>query len=251
MLDYDQLAAGYARHRAVNPEVLKSLISGANLDATSRVLEVGCGTGNYIGSIRQATRAECWGIEPSAKMLAAAIEHHPELTLESGSAESIPFSKDTFDLVCSVDVIHHVDDYTAYFREARRVLKQGGFLCTVTDSDDVIRRRRPLSNYFPETIAVELARYPSIDHLTDQMERVGFTDIRTEHVEFSYMLDDIQPYRDKAFSCLHLISTDAFRGGINRMRADQEQSAIDSLSLYTLLWGQDSSPVSCRSEGTP
>ncbi len=238
MLDYDQLAADYARHRAINPKVLQSLISGGKLNAASRVLEVGCGTGNYVGAIRTATDAECWGTEPSTRMLTASIERHPALTLEPGSAEAIPFANDTFDFVYSVDVIHHIDDYAAYFSEARRVLKQVGLLCTVTDSEDAIRRRRPLSKYFPETIAVELARYPSIDHLTDRMEQAGFTDISTEQVEFSYALDDIQPYQDRAFSCLHLISAEAFRDGINRMSVDHKRSALDGLSLYTLLWGR-------------
>ena len=80
MLDYDQLAADYARHRAINPEVLKSLITASNLGATSRVLEVGCGTGNYIGAIQQAIGADCWGAEPSTNMLAAASEQYPELS---------------------------------------------------------------------------------------------------------------------------------------------------------------------------
>jgi len=240
MLDYDQLAADYARHRTVNPEVLKSLISTSNLGATSCVLEVGCGTGNYIGAIRQVTGADCQGTEPSANMLATASERHPELTVELGSAEAIPFSDDFYDLVYTVDVIHHVGDHAAYFQEARRVLKPGGLICTVTDSKELIHRRRPLSNYFPETVAVELGRYPAISHLTNLMVRSGFADIKANDVEFDYLLDDIQPYEDKAFSCLHLISDDAFARGLARMQTDQAREPISALSLYTLLWGRRS-----------
>ena len=90
MFDYNRLAADYARHRAVNPEVLAALIDGANINAASCVLEVGCGTGNYIGAIRQATGAECWGIDPSVDMLTTAADRHPDLIVDLGSAEEIP-----------------------------------------------------------------------------------------------------------------------------------------------------------------
>ncbi len=137
-----------------------------------------------------------------------------------------------------MDVIHHVDDLPAAFGEAKRVLKPGGLICTVTDSIDVIRRRRPLSNYFPETVAVEEARYPAIAYLADLMEQTGFIDIETQEVAFGYWLDDIQPYQDKAFSCLHLIPDEAFGNGIERLQTDLERGPISALSLYTLLWGR-------------
>lgn len=238
MLDYNRLAADYARHRAVNPKVLAALIDGAEIGSSSRVLEIGCGTGNYIGAIHRATGAECWGIDPSMEMLSTAADRHPDLIVEIGSTEEIPFAAEAFDFVYSVDVIHHVDDLPAAFREAKRVLKPGGLICTVTDSIDVIRRRRPLSNYFPETIAVEEARYPAIAYLADRMEQTGFVNIETQEVAFGYWLHDIQPYQDKAFSCLHLIPDEAFGHGIERLQTDLALGPISALSLYTLLWGR-------------
>ena len=238
MLDYNRLAADYARHRAVNPKVLAALIDGAEIGSSSRVLEIGCGTGNYIGAIRQATGAECWGIDPSVEMLATASDRHPDLIVDIGSAEEIPLATGQFDLVYSVDVIHHVDDLPAAFGEAKRALKPGGLICTVTDSIDAIRRRRPLSNYFPETVAVEEARYPAIAYLADLMEQTGFINIETQEVAFGYSLANIQPYQDKAFSCLHLIPHEAFDRGIARMQTDLAHGQISALSLYTLIWGR-------------
>ena len=59
-----------------------------------------------------------------------------------------------------MDVIHHVVDRAAYYREAYRVLKPGGQVCTVTDSPWIIRHRQPLSEYFPETMPVETGPLP-------------------------------------------------------------------------------------------
>ena len=56
------------------------------------------------------------------------------------------------------------------------MLKQRGKICTVTDTDEIIRNRMPMSVYFPETIEIELQRYPSITALRTMMADAGFTD---------------------------------------------------------------------------
>ena len=106
----------------------------------------------------------------------------------------------------STDVIHHVRDRDAYFREASRVLRPGGRIVTVTDSHDDIRQRRPLSSHFPETVAIEYRRYPSVTILLREMAAAGFEEPVVTGVSRSYNLTDIQPYRDRAFSSLHLIA---------------------------------------------
>lgn len=235
-MNYNSLASDYASQRAPNPLVLQHLVNGAKLASDSGVLEVGCGTGNYIGAIRQATGAGCWGIDPSAAMLATAAERHSDIAFAGSAAEQLDYEDRFFDLVYSVDVIHHVYDHTAFFRGARRIVRPGGRFCTVTDSAADIRGRRPLSNYFPETIEVELARYPGIDHLIELMGKAGFSQIEVEAVEFAYPLADIQSYRDKAFSCLHLISENAFARGMRRLEKDMEEGPGACVSRYTLLW---------------
>ncbi len=136
-----------------------------------------------------------------------------------------------------MDVIHHLGDRLAYFREAYRVLRADGKACTVTDSEWIIRHRQPLAVYFPETVEIELGRYPRIAELRDIMERVGFGEMTESTVEFAYPLTDIQAYRDKAFSALLLIPEAAFQRGIERMEQDLRTGRIQCVSRYLLLWG--------------
>jgi hypothetical protein len=117
------------------------------------------------------------------------------------------------------------------------VLAPGGRNCTATDSEDDILRRRPLSSHFPETIPHELDRYPSIGTLRAGMAAAGFGEIHTTHVELEYELSDLQPYRDRAYSSLHLISGEAVERGIARLESELESGPVPALSLYTLVWG--------------
>jgi ubiquinone/menaquinone biosynthesis C-methylase UbiE len=237
MIDYDKIASEYAEHREVHPEVLKHLIVDGRISASSRILDVGCGTGNYVTTLWDITGATSWGIDPSEEMLNLAKKRVEAVEFYVGHSGDFPFEREALDLVFSVDVVHHIGNRRAYFAEATRVLKPNGLLCTVTDSEGIIRRRSPLSVYFPESVAIELDRYPRISVLGKEMESAGFTEIRSELVEFPYELNNIQAYRDKAFSALHLISEKEFQRGIERMEHDLKSGPIVCNSRYVLLWG--------------
>jgi ubiquinone/menaquinone biosynthesis C-methylase UbiE len=170
-LDYDRFASAYGPNRRTHPGVLAALVTTGQLGAASRVLEVGCGTGNYVAALADEVGCAVAGLDPSPAMLRQAAERAPWIPLHEGRAETLPFADGAFDLIFSVDVIHHVEDRLAFFREAFRVLAPGGSLCTATDSEDDIRRRVPLSSHFPETVAVELRRYPAIATLERRWRR--------------------------------------------------------------------------------
>jgi len=237
MIDYGQIALEYARHRQVHPEVLSTLLGESGIDGQSTVLEVGCGTGNYILAVESAVGCPTWGIDPSAEMLAQAGAKPGKVAFSVGRAEQLPFPAECFALLFSVDVIHHLEDIRVYFQEVRRALKRGGPVCTVTDSEWIIRHREPLAVYFPETVSADLSRYPPLKELWDAMAEAGLGRITEQTVELPYLLADPQPYRDRAFSSLHLIGEEAWRRGLQKMERHLQAGPIRCVSHYVLLWG--------------
>jgi SAM-dependent methyltransferase len=237
-IDYAALADDYARHRSVHPEVLWRLVDG--LDPAARVLEVGCGTGNYVREIQRLVGCECTGIDPSTQMLDKLRARGGQVRVLECAAERLGLASDTFDLAFSVDVVHHIGDRMSAFREAFRVLRAGGRICSVTDSEWIIRHREPLSRYFPETVDVDLERYPTIEAMRLEMTSAGFESIREELVEHDYDLHEPDAYQNKAFSSLVLLEQEVFQRGLARLEADLRRGPVRCNSRYLLLWGSKS-----------
>lgn len=97
------------------------------LPAGAKILDVGCGTGNYLVRFRELGFAP-QGVEPAAGMIEAAKRLDPSLTITHGVATSLPFPDNSFDLVTSIEVLRylHLQDIRVAFREMFRVLRPGG-----------------------------------------------------------------------------------------------------------------------------
>ena len=92
---------------------------------TSRVLDIGCGTGTMLTYLARYGDAE--GIDMDAEAIQYC--HERGLTrVKQAKADLLPFADDTFELVTALDVIEHIDDDRAALSEALRVLQPGGTL---------------------------------------------------------------------------------------------------------------------------
>ena len=202
------------------------------------MLEVGCGTGNYIRALAARFGCTPFGLDPSQGMLDHARSQSDGVAWVQGRAEQLGFTQDSFDLIFSVDAIHHLADKVAFYDEAIRMLRPGGLVYTVTDSQEIIRRCELLSGYFPETVKVELARCPRLGQMEVWMTEAGFSDFAVRTVEESHTADCAQPFRDKAYSSLHLIPESAWPAGLERLERDLARRPIRGMSRYACVSGR-------------
>gem|GEM_PF-353830 len=244
-IDYETLAATYARYRAASPHVLGYLQDVAKpYGHGARLLDVGCGTGDFVAALGEALApagAVVCGFDRSEAMIGEARRKHPDVPLSRGEAEQTwPFAASSFDVVYSVNVIHYLRDLelVAYFGEAQRVLRPGGTIVTVTDSEEDIANRT-MTKYFPETVPHEQARYHPVSRLQAAMRTVGFLEQRVGHTRREGVMQtaDLDSYRNRIFSSLRLISDEEFARGLARLKADYAAGRRDLVELYTYVCG--------------
>jgi SAM-dependent methyltransferase len=90
-----------------------------------RVLDIGCGTGNFVASI--AGVDERWGVEPSGASDVAA----GRLTrVFQGRFEDVEsdLPQEYFDVIICNDVIEHMEDHAKFLRDVQKYLVPGGAL---------------------------------------------------------------------------------------------------------------------------
>ena len=93
-----------------------------------RVLDVGCGNGSLISSIRQKGNIEAYGIDISPNMIDECRNRYDGINFDVSSGEKLGFDDGYFDMVTICCVLHHLNDPKKFFAEARRVLKHNGVL---------------------------------------------------------------------------------------------------------------------------
>ncbi len=105
-----------------------------------RVLDVGCGTGVYVPYYRARGAGRVVGVDLSPEMLAQARARFPDTAFCQGRAEALPFPAMTFDVVFANHVLFFVEDIPQALREARRVLRPGGWFVAATNAAKALDR---------------------------------------------------------------------------------------------------------------
>lgn len=176
-----------------------------------RVIDIGCGGGIYTKELALMGAANVIGLDFSKEILQAAKENcssFPNISFIHSDAHNIPFPDETFDIVISRAVIHHLQDIPTFLSEASRILKKDGMLilqdrtiedCIIPGSPEHIRGY--FFSVFPKLIETETNRRPkttTIQHLLQKHSLQAFPiqtqwEVRKIHDSVEALLQDLSP----------------------------------------------------------
>jgi SAM-dependent methyltransferase len=130
---FDAAASDYARYRSGYPdEVVDDVVTSSRLHAGSRVLEIGCGTGQLSVPLAQQV-GELVAVELGPNLAAAAgrnLAVFPGARVEVSGFEEWLLPTERFDAVVSASAFHWIDPSVRLSKSAR-ALKPGGVLTIV------------------------------------------------------------------------------------------------------------------------
>lgn len=102
-----------------------AVADAAGVGAGVRVLDVGCGTGEFC-ALAAERGAEVAGIDAAEGMVAIARRRLPGTDLRVGPMEALPWPDDTFDVVTAFNAFQFAATFEGAAAEAARVTRPGG-----------------------------------------------------------------------------------------------------------------------------
>lgn len=220
-IDYTAIASDYDNFRSNSPEYLQILMHRCKIKPTSKVLDLGCGTGTAAGFIASKTSAHIIGVDASIGMLKTAQSKDKSIHYINAQATRLPFPDSQFDAIYSIYMLHHLPNPLPVLQECFRVLDHGQ-LVLVTSSHQQIESYHPkLQEFFPDYIKIDKQRFHNIPVLKKALKQAGFTNISIEEptpVQVNIDQSLIQKIESKYVSTYHLIPTEKFNTGLKNLK---------------------------------
>lgn len=137
IMDIPERAQAYADadFSEVNAAFVERLVEVAGDLESARALDLGTGPGDI--PLRLVQRRPGWritGLDASIPMLRHAQAAHADaadcapVQFVLADAKRTPFPSDTFDVIFSNSILHHIDDPIAFWNETARIAKPGALL---------------------------------------------------------------------------------------------------------------------------
>jgi ubiquinone/menaquinone biosynthesis C-methylase UbiE len=177
MLSIEKFLLNKLQSKKGTINLIEKLLDFVELNGQRSFLEIGCGSGFITQHLANKYGGEVTGIDIDPRQIELARKgsiYIRDISYLEADATSLPFEDRKFDIVLSVGVLHHIENWLDSLKEMKRVLKPGGYFLyadiVYPESITAIDKRSTLS-FGLVTI--------DIGELNSFLERFGFTTIHS------------------------------------------------------------------------
>ena len=126
-INFSKIAARYEDYSLVQRSAAELLLNLLEIKESDDVLDMGCGTGNLTGKIREMTGGRVVGIDPSEGMIKEAADRNRgrDITFEKKSVEELDY-RDSFDVIFCNSVFQWFRDPKNAIKNCHASLRKGG-----------------------------------------------------------------------------------------------------------------------------
>jgi SAM-dependent methyltransferase len=182
---------------------LRCIGKARKVDAGTRMLEVGTGTG-WFPLLCKANGLQCKGLEISPQLLQVArelgAEHGIEPDIELGNVEDTDLGEETYDVIVASSVFEHVEGWYDGLKNVYRALRPGGVMFFESTNKFALKhweyQRLPLYGWLPDAVRYRIriaAQGPEIMKLGIDFNQFRYPQLRRafREVGFRTILDAV------------------------------------------------------------
>ena len=169
----------WLKYHDINEKKVRNFFRIFNLDRLStstKILDVGCGSGETLRTLKRHGFTELKGIEPETSL----FEHNnPDNLIMQGNSLDMSNIKERYDVILMFGVLHHLHTFEEMQRclqNIKRTLVPGGMLYSVEQWKNIVR-----------SVAMKLVRDTPVGKL-HPMLRIERELLRLERKELDYWL---------------------------------------------------------------
>ena len=244
-MDYDKsdIASVYDEARGLAPESLRQWLDAlaAHLGGrvVSLIVDLGCGTGRFTEPLAEHFSARVIGTDPSQKMLGQARRkpRSDRVVFEQASAEGLPITDNSVDMVFMSMAFHHFANPAAVAAECRRVLRDTGYIFVRNSTREA---DFPARDFFPTMQPLIESELPMRSDLRSVFETAGLTTAAHEIVRQTVARnwrEFVQKSSLRADSLLARLSDADYEAGMTELRAhsatvDMDEPVVEEIDLF-------------------
>jgi SAM-dependent methyltransferase len=150
------------------------------------ILDIGCATGGFLSYLQTKGHTNLHGIDFSHPYIDTASNKN--IDIKYGTAEAVPYKDHQFDFIVADQVVEHLPNPNLIFMEARRLLKNKGYLCISVPNATLYKENSYFDFYW--FLMREHIQHFDLHHLSQLAQKHGFKTLKYA-TSFSHMTSPV------------------------------------------------------------